>query len=136
MTTTAVGVPDLLTAGDFDRIVDFEAGRRVAAVRNIPATLPHFATHFPRLPVLPGVLLLEDMAALAVGMASTGRPLRLRAVRNMRFRHSVGPGDQVEITVEASDLAEGGTECAAVARVGGRPVATAGALLLRPVEAL
>ncbi|ARZ67252.1 hypothetical protein SMD11_1591 [Streptomyces albireticuli] len=135
MTTIATAVPDVLTTADFDRIVVFESGRRAIAVRNVPATLQCFTTHFPRLPVLPGVLLLEDMAALAAGVAYTGRPLRLRAARKVRFRRPVGPGDQVEITVEMTGPVGGGTECGAVARVGGRTVATAGALLLHPVDA-
>jgi 3-hydroxyacyl-[acyl-carrier-protein] dehydratase len=133
MTATAHEVPVHDIVPGFDRMPLFEPGHRAVAVRNIPATLPHFATHFPRLPVLPGVLLLEDMTALAGAVVGPGEALRLRSVRGVRFRHSVGPGDQVEITAEVRGPADGGTACRATARVGGRVVATAATLLFAPV---
>ncbi|MFE0510516.1 3-hydroxyacyl-ACP dehydratase FabZ family protein [Streptomyces sp. NPDC058964] len=114
----------------FDRIVELEPGRRAVAVRNIPNTLPCFDHHFPRFPVLPGVLLLESMAALAKAAAGGERARRLASVRGVRFKHFVGPGDQVHITAEVTGGTRRTTEVRATARVGDRVVATARTLTL------
>ncbi|MFF4518691.1 3-hydroxyacyl-ACP dehydratase FabZ family protein [Streptomyces mirabilis] len=115
--------------GGFDRLLEAVVGERAAAVRNVPATLTCFTDHFPRHPVLPGVLLLESMAALARTAAGPGT-WRLAAVRGVRFKHFVGPGDQVHLTVEVTAHGPHRTECRATARAGGRVVATARVLAL------
>ncbi|MFD1277010.1 beta-ketoacyl synthase N-terminal-like domain-containing protein [Streptomyces kaempferi] len=56
----------------FDRLLELAEGESAVAVRNVPATLECFTAHFPRHPVLPGVLLLESLAALARTAASPG----------------------------------------------------------------
>ncbi len=48
-----------------DRVVGVEPGRRAEAIRNVPSTLDLFDSHFPRFPVLPGVLILGTLGALA-----------------------------------------------------------------------
>ncbi len=124
---TTVAAPASFVPG-FDRVLRVEPGVRGVAMRNIPGTLPFFATHFPRQPILPGVLLLESMAALAA--ATAGRPnARLQSVRAVRFRHFIGPGDQVTITVEAAGK-DGQPHWRAEARVDERVVATVRALTL------
>jgi 3-hydroxyacyl-[acyl-carrier-protein] dehydratase len=115
--------------GGFDRLLEAVVGERAAAVRNVPATLTCFTDHFPRHPVLPGVLLLESMAALARRAAGPGT-WRLAAVRGVRFTHFVGPGDQVHLSVEVTAHGPHRTECRATARAGGRVVATARVLAL------
>lgn len=113
----------------FDRLLELAEGERAVAVRNVPATLECFTAHFPRHPVLPGVLLLESLAALARTAAGPGA-WRLAGVRGVRFKHFVGPGDQVHLTVEVSGHSPQRTECRATARVEGRVVATVRALTL------
>ncbi|MEW1720669.1 hydroxymyristoyl-ACP dehydratase [Streptomyces sp. NPDC093109] len=108
----------------FDRTLEFEPGLRAVALRNVPGTLPVFATHFPRHPILPGVLLLEDMGALAAAASGDGLWL-LRSIRTVRFRHFVGPGDQVTLTVERLSRTADTAEWRAEAAVAGRAVATA-----------
>ncbi|MGW4669167.1 3-hydroxyacyl-ACP dehydratase FabZ family protein [Streptomyces sp. NPDC004324] len=113
----------------FDRLLELVEGERAVAVRNVPATLACFTAHFPRHPVLPGVLLLESLTALARAAAGPGS-WQLAAVRGVRFKHFVGPGDQVHLTVEVSRHSPRQTECRATARVGDRVVATVRALTL------
>ncbi|MFE4997260.1 3-hydroxyacyl-ACP dehydratase FabZ family protein [Streptomyces mirabilis] len=127
-TVTAAAVPGG-GLGGFDRLLEAVVGERAAAVRNVPATLTCFTDHFPRHPVLPGVLLLESMAALARRAAGPGT-WRLAAVRGVRFTHFVGPGDQVHLSVEVTAHGPHRTECRATARAGGRVVATARVLAL------
>ncbi|OLF15008.1 3-hydroxyacyl-ACP dehydratase FabZ family protein [Actinophytocola xanthii] len=106
-----------------DRIVDVESGEYAVALVNVPNTLAVFDTHFPRFPVLPGVLLLDGMGAVARLVAR--QPLRRQqSIHGARFRHYVRPGDQIRITVHATEVAADAFACRAVAEVTGRKVAT------------
>jgi 3-hydroxyacyl-[acyl-carrier-protein] dehydratase len=88
-----------------DTIVVMENGRRAQALCNVPCTLEVFNTHFPRFPVLPGVLILESMSQLAATLlAETGKPWRLQKASQVRFRHFVQPGSQMKIEVEMKHL--------------------------------
>src|SRR2546428_1088 len=62
-----------------DRIVSLEPGTRASAIRNVPNTLGIFDSHFPRFPVVPGVLILGSLGALAARLLEeeTGRRWRL-----------------------------------------------------------
>jgi 3-hydroxyacyl-[acyl-carrier-protein] dehydratase len=45
-----------------DRVVEFEAGKRVLAIKNVSINEPFFQGHFPNHPVMPGVLVIEALA--------------------------------------------------------------------------
>lgn len=125
----AAARPAAVRVPGFDRTLELEPGARAVALRNIPNTLQVFATHFPRQPILPGVMLLESMAALAV--AASGAPhAALRSVQRLKFHHFVQPGDQVAITVELIAATADGGEWRAEAAVDGRKVASARTLVL------
>ena len=121
--------PSVLAGGPrwlacWDHLVRLVPGDEVVAVRNIPATLAIFDSHFPRFPVLPGVVLLASAAGLAELVL--GGSWRLAEVSRLRFRHFVGPGDQAEITVRVL----GAGECGVTVAVDGRTVASARRLRL------
>lgn len=132
---TQANTPAAEVPHGFDRLVELVPGERAVAVRNIPATLPVFDHHFPRHPILPGVLLLESMADLAKAAAG-GDPAgwRLASVRGVRWKHFVAPGDQVEITVEVTGRTQQTTDVRTTARVEGRVVAAARLLTLVSAE--
>lgn len=134
-TATGVSTATAEVPPGFDRLVELVPGERAVAVRNIPATLPVFDHHFPRHPILPGVLLLESMADLAKAAAG-GDPAgwRLASVRGVRWKHFVAPGDQVEITVEVTGRTQQTTDVRTTARVEGRVVAAARLLTLVGAE--
>src|SRR5205807_488187 len=48
-----------------DRVRDFEAHKRIVALKNVSANEPYFQGHFPGRPIMPGVLILEAMAQAA-----------------------------------------------------------------------
>ncbi|MFI5987205.1 3-hydroxyacyl-ACP dehydratase FabZ family protein [Streptomyces sp. NPDC051555] len=122
----------------FDRLEELVPGERGVGIRNVPATLAAFDHHFPRHPILPGVLLLESMATLAKAVAGDAADWRLAGVRGVRFKHFVGPGDQVRITVEVigrtEDSTEDSTDVRATAEVEGRVVAAARVLTFARAE--
>jgi 3-hydroxyacyl-[acyl-carrier-protein] dehydratase len=81
--------------------VSVEPGKSATAIRNVPNTLSIFDSHFPRFHVLPGVLILGSLGALANELlqAETGKQWRLAGADRVGFRHFVGPGDVLELTV-------------------------------------
>ena len=90
-----------------DRVVDVVAGERAVGIKNVSINEPCFQGHFPRHPVLPGVLIIEAMAQTAavlvvhsLGAESEGKLVYFMSVDNARFRHPVFPGDQLHVRVE------------------------------------
>ena len=83
-----------------DRVIAVEPGVSASALRNVPNTLAVLDTHFPRFPVLPGVLILDSLAELAELAAGGGGSWELDDVRRVQFRRYVQPGDQLELSVE------------------------------------
>ena len=89
-----------------DRVVEFEAGKRVLAYKSVSANEPFFQGHFPGHPVMPGVLVIEAMAQtggilyqLTHGNTAEGKLFYLVKVDNARFSKMVVPGDRLELEV-------------------------------------
>jgi beta-hydroxyacyl-ACP dehydratase FabZ len=84
-----------------DRILDFEKGKSIRALKNVSINEPQFAGHFPGHPVMPGVLLVEAMAQaggmLAFQSVEDDREylVYFTGIDGVRFRKPVRPGDQV-----------------------------------------
>lgn len=90
-----------------DRIIDYEIGKRVVGIKNVTLNEPFFAGHFPGVPVMPGVLIVEAMAQTAGVMMLANLPDRdsklvfFTGIDGAKFRRPVVPGDQLrlELTV-------------------------------------
>lgn len=112
-----------------DRIVGFESGRSLESLKNVSASEDVFEDHFPGCPIMPGALIVEafDQAAqLLVGMSHAFQRLgRLVQLSRATFRRLVRPGDQLRIRCERRDGDSERWTVDAIARVDGRPVATA-----------
>lgn len=117
-----------------DRIVSVEVGQTATAVRNVPNTLAIFDSHFPRFNVLPGVLILGSLGALAGELLEreTGRPWRLVGAERVGFRHFVQPGDQLELTVTLRDRSDTEAVLSGEVSVDGRVVTRARKLRVVP----
>jgi 3-hydroxyacyl-[acyl-carrier-protein] dehydratase len=117
-----------------DRIVSVEPGESATALRNVPNTLAIFDSHFPRFPVLPGVLILGSLGALAAELleADTGRAWRLAGADRVAFRHFVQPGDQLQLTVKLSARSESEATLSGEVSVEGRVVTRARKLRMAP----
>ena len=48
-----------------DKITKWEVGRSAEAVKNVALSEDFFDDHFPRRPVMPGVLMIEGMAQIS-----------------------------------------------------------------------
>ncbi len=92
-----------------DRVVEFEADRRIVALKNVTGNEPHFTGHFPERPIMPGVLICEALAQAggllvqgSVGGGFDQDPaqrvfLVLTSLDNAKFRRQVIPGDQLRL---------------------------------------
>ncbi|WP_156725857.1 3-hydroxyacyl-ACP dehydratase FabZ family protein [Streptomyces apocyni] len=121
----------------FDEVLDVRPGVSARAVRHVAGTLPVFETHFPRFPVLPGVLILDDVvqaARLAAPAAPAGSRWALAEARRVRYRHFARPGDRLEISVTVTEATEDAVTLKAVASVDGKDVTTIRQLRLEARE--
>lgn len=89
-----------------DRVLEYEEGKSLVALKNVTSNEPFFQGHFPHLKVMPGVLLIEAVAQ-AGGILiylSIPEPEKkisfLSKVDQVKFRKPVVPGDQVRLEVE------------------------------------
>lgn len=89
-----------------DRIVEFVHGERAVGLKNVTINEPHFQGHFPKQPVMPGVLIVEAMAQTAgvmvvntLGKESEGKLVYFMTIDEARFRKPVVPGDALYIHV-------------------------------------
>ena len=98
-----------------DRVIDFETGKRLTAIKNISFNEPQFTGHFPSQPIMPGVLIIEALAQATgilafkseVGKPQDGQIYMLVGVDNARFKRIVEPGDQLRLEVEVMAVKRG-----------------------------
>jgi len=90
-----------------DRVVELTLNESAVGLKNVSFNEPHFQGHFPRQPVMPGVLIVEAMAQTAAVLvvetlegAAAGKLVYFMSIENARFRKPVFPGDQLRITVK------------------------------------
>ncbi len=91
-----------------DRVLDWESGKRLTALKNVTINEEFFNGHFPHKPVMPGVLMIEALAQSAALLAflSMGQKPDENAVvyfvgiDGARFKRPVEPGDQLRMEVE------------------------------------
>ena len=126
-----------------DRVLECEPGKRIVALKNVSINEPFFPGHFPGMPILPGVLILEAMAQAAGVMvfAAMDRPQMEHSlyyyvgIDNARFKKPVVPGDVLELEVNFERSLRGIGKFNCVARVDGQTVAEATILCtVRPVD--
>lgn len=90
-----------------DRVLDFEAGKSLHAIKNVSFNEPVFQGHFPDYAIFPGVMILEALAQ-ATGILGfktvEGREEKemylFASIDNARFKKPVVPGDTMHLHVE------------------------------------
>lgn len=113
-----------------DRIDEVVEGERVVATKNVTMNEPFFQGHFPQMPVMPGVLIIEAMAqAGAVAVLAKdefkGKIAFLAAVDKAKFRRNVVPGDTLRLEVELLKFKKNAGVAKGVAYVGDKKAAEA-----------
>lgn len=91
-----------------DTVESYELDKWIKAIKNVTHNEPFFSGHFPQLPVMPGVLIIEALAQASgiLMYRSFGRYpdesdlFFLAGVDDARFKRKVVPGDQLVLNVE------------------------------------
>ncbi len=113
-----------------DRVLEIEGDRRAVGIKNVTINEPYFQGHYPRQPIMPGVLLIEAMAQLGGILVSqklehTGKVAMLLSLERVKFRRPVVPGDQIRLEAVSKRVKSRSAEVACRAEVCGEPVAEA-----------
>ncbi len=115
-----------------DRVLEFDDGQRILALKNVSINEPFFRGHFPEQPLMPGVLICEALAQAGALLAhrssdgvQSGRVVVLTGLDRARFRRPVLPGDQLHLDVALIKRHRPLWRMRGVARVGGHVVAEA-----------
>ena len=122
-----------------DRVLDYQPGKSLVAIKNVTINEPFFCGHFPQRPVMPGVLMLESLAQAAAVLAfvSTGSDptgdeiYYFAAIDNARFKRIVEPGDQLRLEVEVTKVRGELMKVHAIASVDGEVACTADLMSMR-----
>jgi UDP-3-O-[3-hydroxymyristoyl] N-acetylglucosamine deacetylase / 3-hydroxyacyl-[acyl-carrier-protein] dehydratase len=88
-----------------DRVIEMEGDRRAVGVKNVTMNEPFFEGHYPGMPMMPGVLIVEALAQLSGLLLSrtlehTGKIPVLLSLDKVKLRRPVVPGDQLLLESE------------------------------------
>jgi 3-hydroxymyristoyl/3-hydroxydecanoyl-(acyl carrier protein) dehydratase len=106
-------------------------GERIKATLRVPESAAFFQDHFPRRPVFPATLLLDNQIRLALRLAREAMALpesaHLAAARvlDVKVRTFISPGQVLEIAAERVAVESGPLTARLSARANGKPVAAA-----------
>jgi 3-hydroxyacyl-[acyl-carrier-protein] dehydratase len=109
-----------------DRVVAIDKGKSIRTLKNVTINEPFFVGHFPRRPVMPGVLMLEAMAQSAALLSFATMDVTpddrtvyyFAGIDGARFKRPVEPGDQLVMDVSLLRMKAGIFKFSACARVG------------------
>ena len=95
-----------------DRVVDYEEGKWIKAIKNVTINEPFFQGHFPGEPIMPGVLQIEALAQAAGILALVASRARdklaiFMTINKVKFRKPVVPGDQLVLNSTINKIVRG-----------------------------
>jgi len=108
-----------------DRILQYKPRQHVVGIKNVTVNEPFFQGHWPTVPVMPGVLVIEVMAQVSSVICSDGAAEKntppkqvafLLGIDRAKFRRNVVPGDQIVVEAELLCAKENTVKVRAVAR--------------------
>jgi 3-hydroxyacyl-[acyl-carrier-protein] dehydratase len=111
-----------------DRVLDWDSGKTITAIKNVTINEEFFNGHFPHKPVMPGVLMIEALAqtaALLSFLTEDRKPdantvVYFIGIDNARFKRPVEPGDQLKMEVAITHCRRGIWKYTAKATVDGQ----------------
>ena len=114
-----------------DRIIELNPEKSIIGLKNVTVNEPFFQGHFPEMPVMPGVLIVEAMAQTGGILYLTSLPqdseyiFYFMAMDKVRFRKPVVPGDQLILEATLLRMRKNAIKMAGKATVDGKLVAEA-----------
>jgi 3-hydroxyacyl-[acyl-carrier-protein] dehydratase len=93
-----------------DRILDFEAHKKIRIVKNLTLAEEYLADHFPTFPVMPGVLMLETLVEAGAWLLRLSDDyahsvIVLREAKNVKYGSFMQPGKSLVVTAEVAEIA-------------------------------
>ncbi len=121
-----------------DRVLDYQEGEWLHAIKNVTINEPVFTGHFPDFAIFPGVLILEAMAQ-ATGILgfktakdrSEQEMYLFASLDNVKFKKPVIPGDRMHLHVKFIKERRGMWKFYGEARVDGKVVCSADLMCAR-----
>jgi 3-hydroxyacyl-[acyl-carrier-protein] dehydratase len=113
-----------------DRITQLEAGQHIEGVKHLSAAEGYLADHFPRFPIMPGVLMLETMYQAGHWLVRKSEDFAhsvvvLKEARNVKFSGFVRPGQDLVVTADVKKQDGNHTTLMTRGTVDGKAVASA-----------
>jgi 3-hydroxyacyl-[acyl-carrier-protein] dehydratase len=116
-----------------DKVISYEAGKDIVALKNVSINEPFFSGHFPHYPIMPGVLIVEALAqAAAILTLRTEDTVNKEntvyyfvGIDGVRFKKPVMAGDQLILKVAIARQIKGLWKFSARAEVDGQLVTEA-----------
>ena len=109
-----------------DKIIELNRGKNAIGIKNVTINESFFAGHFPKKPVMPGVLIVEALAQTAgilvcesLENKQESNAVLFTSIDFTKFRKVVVPGDQLVLEVEILKNKLGFWKCACIAKVDG-----------------
>ena len=89
-----------------DKVVEINYLQSAVGIKNVTINEPFFQGHFPGVPIMPGVKIVEALAqtsavmvGVSLGLADKNLLIYFMGIDNCRFRRKVIPGDTLELKV-------------------------------------
>lgn len=116
-----------------DKVISYEAGKDIVALKNVSINEPFFSGHFPHYPVMPGVLIVEALAQAAAiltlrtedTISKDDTVYYFVGIDGVRFKKPVMAGDQLILKVAIERQIKGLWKYSARAEVEGQLVTEA-----------
>jgi 3-hydroxyacyl-[acyl-carrier-protein] dehydratase len=99
----------LMRFSQLDRILSLKKGDSIEAVKCLSLSEEYLQDHFPRFPIMPGVLMVESMFQTSMWLLRATDEFRhssvvLRQTKSLTFRDFVQPGNSLKVTAKIKSV--------------------------------
>ena len=117
-----------------DRILSLEKGVSITAVKGLSLSEEYLQDHFPRFPIMPGVLMVESMFQASMWLVRASDEFKfskiaMKEAKSVKFQGFVQPGDSLVVTAQIKSKKDNLTTLKVTGTINGKP-ATGGRLVV------
>ena len=117
-----------------DRILSLEKGSSITAVKGLSLSEEYLQDHFPRFPIMPGVLMVESMFQASMWLVRASddfefSKIAMKEAKSVKFQGFVQPGDSLVVSAQIKSKKDNLTTLKVSGTINGKP-ATGGRLVV------